>query len=101
MLEAAKLASEYLGDFPFSGFAQDVRTQDAVMRRLEILGEAAQRVSQRTKDGLPDFPWTTIRDLRNALAHEYDNIDLVDIWETLKFDLPGLIANLEQILGRE
>ena len=69
----------------------------ALIRLLEILGEAANRVTTATRAENPDIPWSQIVSLRNRLIHGYDTIDLDILWKILTDDLPLLIAQLKKI----
>lgn len=99
ILEAAKLAIEYIGGKTKEEFFSDSQCQDAVIRRLEIIGEAARRISEETRTAYPDLPWSDMVSMRNVMIHEYDDVDLVIVWETIKNDLPQLVELLEKILG--
>ena len=70
----------------------------ALMRLLEIVGEAAARVSADFKMSHPEIPWIQISGLRNRLIHGYDEVDFDILWNILQIDLPALISNLETIL---
>ncbi len=98
ILEAAKLALEYIGDKTREEFFEDLQCQDAVIRRLEIIGEAARRISEETRAAHPDLPWSDMVSMRNIMIHEYDDIDLAIVWETVNNDLTPLIDALEKIL---
>jgi len=69
----------------------------ALVRLLEVVGEAASRVSQATRRELSDIPWTQIVSLRNRLIHGYDAVDMDVLWEILTDDLPELIDQLARI----
>ncbi len=71
----------------------------ALTRLLEILGEAANRVPEDIRTQYPDLPWLQMIAVRNRLIHGYDNVDFDILWAIVKNDLPGLIAQLEEILG--
>jgi len=73
--------------------------QDAVIRRIEIIGEASNRIDQTLRDSYPDLPWSQMIGMRNLLIHEYDDVDPEIVWTTVKQDLPGLILNLQKIIG--
>lgn len=60
-----------------------------MLRRLEIIAEAAKRIDESIKEKNPHIPWAKINGLRNAIVHDYDEIDLKAIWDTVKNDLPG------------
>ena len=98
ILEAAKLALAYVSGKSKDEFLEDTQCQDAVVRRLEIIGEAAGRISDETKSALPDVPWKEMIGMRNVMIHEYDGIDMVIVWDTIKTNIPTLIASLEKIM---
>ncbi|MBF0427359.1 MAG: DUF86 domain-containing protein [Magnetococcales bacterium] len=100
MLVSAKLAVEYLEGTDKADFVTDVRTQDAVVRRLEIIGEASRRLSEHGRASLPDLPWHAMVSMRNLMIHEYDGVDYHMVWDTVKQDLPSLIQLLEKRLGK-
>ena len=97
ILESAKLALTYAGDKDGEDFFKDVQSQDSVIRRLEIIGEAAKRISEETKAASPYLPWSDMIGMRNIMIHEYDNVDLSMVLETVKRDLPQLIEEMEKI----
>jgi uncharacterized protein with HEPN domain len=66
------------------------RVQDAVVRNLEIIGEAAKNIPKDTKDKHKDVPWKQIIAMRNKVSHEYFGIDAVILWQTIKEDIPAL-----------
>jgi len=70
----------------------------ALVRLVEIVGEAAARVSNGTLERYPDIPWSEIVSLRNRLIHGYDEVDFDILWEIIRSDLPRLISRLEGIL---
>lgn len=74
--------------------------QLALTRLVEIIGEAASRVSHETRSRYPEIPWAEIIGMRNRLIHGYDFVDLNILWNTVKIDLPPLIEQLERILNR-
>ena len=71
-----------------------------LVKCIEIVGEAAGRVSAETRCQYPDIPWASIVAMRNRLIHVYFDIDLDRVWDTLTDDLPGLIRELEKLLPR-
>lgn len=70
MLDAARAVVEFTSGLRFEDFLQDRKTRNAVERNLEIIGEAARRVSEETRNNNPDIPWRSIVALRNIIAHE-------------------------------
>ncbi len=71
----------------------------AVVRLMEIVGEAANRVPREQRSKYPEIPWIQIISLRNRLIHGYDAIDYEILWQILNHDLPELVFSLERILG--
>ncbi|MDA8242312.1 MAG: DUF86 domain-containing protein [Nitrospiraceae bacterium] len=99
ILEAAKLAVSYIMGKSREEFLNDSQCQDAVIRRFEIIGEAARRISEDSRDANPELPWNEMIAMRNVMIHEYDDVDLPIVWETVKNNLPSLIAAIEKILA--
>jgi uncharacterized protein with HEPN domain len=71
----------------------------ALIRLVEIVGEASVKVSSETQAKYPSIPWPQVIGMRNRLIHGYDSVDLDVLWDTIEIDLPPLIAELEKILG--
>ena len=99
ILEAAKLVIEYASDKSKEGFLKDIQCQDAVVRRFAIIGEATRRISDEMKSSHPELPWNEMVGMRNVMVHEYDDIDMVIVWETIKKDIPALISSIEKIIS--
>jgi uncharacterized protein with HEPN domain len=70
----------------------------ALVRLVEIIGEAAGRVSQAGQAQSPNIPWREVIGMRNRLIHGYDSVDLNVLWDTVELDLPPLITQLEKVL---
>ena len=101
ILIAARKARKFLEGVTWEEFKRSELHQNAVMRALEIIGEAARRVSQQTRDAHPEIPWTQMIGMRNRLIHEYFRIDLAAVWDTVQNDLPGLIELIEPLVPPE
>jgi len=71
----------------------------AILKDLEIIGEAASRVSRETKEQYPLIPWDEIVGMRNRLIHGYFDVNLDVVWETISHDLPQLLAEIDSALG--
>jgi uncharacterized protein with HEPN domain len=83
ILAAARLAREYVEGKNRDEFLHDTQCQDATVRRLEIIGEAARRISDETRSRYPDLPWGEMIGMRNIMVHEYDLVDVTIVWDTL------------------
>jgi uncharacterized protein with HEPN domain len=79
--------------------SRDIMLDSAVRHQLEILGEAANAISQKTQKELPSIPWKQIIGLRNRLIHEYFDIDHDIIWQTIKEGLPPLVIEIQEYLS--
>lgn len=99
MLDHAREAAELLGDAGREDLGRDRVRQLALTRLVEIIGEAANRVSEDARLDAPEIPWPQIIGMRNRLIHGYDVIDYDLLWDTIANDLPPLIAALQDALG--
>ncbi len=97
ILRAARLSIEFLGGTNKPHFLKDTKTQSAVLHQLLLIGEAVKRLSDEFRDRHADVPWAEIAGMRNVLIHQYDDVDLEEVWRTLERDIPGLSAKLEAI----
>ena len=101
MLYAARDAVEFAGELSYAEFTRDRRHQLAILKSVEIVGEAASRVSAETRVSHPDVPWSEIVGMRNRLVHAYFDIDLSIVWDTVHINLPVLIVQLEPLAPPE
>ena len=101
MLVAARDAVAFANGLSFEEFARDRRNQLAILKSVEIVGEAASRVSLETMEVHSAIPWREIVGMRNRLVHAYFDIDLRLVWDTVHQDLPALIARLDPLVPPE
>jgi uncharacterized protein with HEPN domain len=102
MLMAIDRIENYVANLDRRTFDADTRTQDAVIRNLEVLGEAARNVLQHDPAFVaahPDVPWARAYRMRNALSHGYAEVDLGAVWNTVQMNVPSLKAQLKVLLG--
>ena len=99
MLDAAREAVSFAAGRTRADLDRDRMLNLSLAHLLEIVGEAARRVSPEAREAYPVIPWLDISDMRNRLAHGYEDINLDMVWQVLKEDLPPLIAELERILA--
>ena len=98
IFEAGKIIREYVSKKSRDDFLRDSLCQDAVIRRLEIIGEAARRISEKTQQSFPELPWGEMIGMQNRLIHKYDDLDVEILWDTVTRDIPDLIEKLDPIL---
>lgn len=99
ILEAIETIGQYVSGFSEDQFEADKKTVDAVVRNLEIIGEAAGRLTDDVKEKYPDTEWGKIVGLRNRIIHEYFGIDLKIVWTILEQDIPRLKESLKKVPG--
>lgn len=80
-------------------FAATRMIQDAVIRNLEVLGEAVKNLSSTLRDNHPEIPWQRIAGLRDILIHQYFGVDLGSVWGVVEHRLPDLKQNIEHLLN--
>jgi uncharacterized protein with HEPN domain len=95
MLQSAELIMTYTAQCENTEFMENVQLQDAVIRRLLIIAEAARRVSDATRQTLPNISWQEINGMRNRLVHDYDDVNLNIVWEVVQSEIPQLIETLK------
>lgn len=98
ILESIQLIENYAYDLTLQEFQKNRALQDAIIRRLEIIGEAVKNLGGPFKTKYPEIPWKSMAGMRDILIHEYFDIDLSLTWSVVKRELPSIKKRLEQIL---
>jgi len=80
---------------------KDIKTQDAVVRNLEITEEAIKNISEELKKKYPKIPWKDLAGIRDKLIHHHFGVNLDIVWNIVKEELPGIVLQLEEILKTE
>lgn len=97
ILECIEIIERYVRNTKKSSFMKSVQKQDAVIRRIEIIGEATEHLSKEIKDRYPGIPWQRIAGMRDMLIHEYFGVDLELTWNVAKKDIPRLKKQIVKI----
>ena len=97
ILRASRKSIEFLGSLSLDEFIRDEKTGFAIVRALEIVGEAAKRIPPEVRDRHPEIPWRSMAGIRDKLIHDYVSVNWEIVWRTVKEDLPPLIPALEAI----
>jgi uncharacterized protein with HEPN domain len=95
MLENAQRAIEFTKGMRYETFAKDDKTVYAVIRAVEIIGEAAANIPDEVRAKYPNVPWREVKGMRNKLVHQYFGINMEVVWQTIHEDLPVLIEALK------
>jgi len=92
ILKAGRLVVRFRGDAEKAAFLDDPKTQSAVIHQLLVLGEAVKRLSESFRLAHPEVPWRMIAGMRDRLIHQYDAVDLDEVWKTARQDVPDLLV---------
>lgn len=98
ILDAMDKAEALVEGVTYDQFAGDFRINFAVVRALEIIGEATKRLPMNLRQAYPDIPWRGMAGLRDRIVHEYDTVDLEILWAVVKSEIPHLRPQIQQII---
>jgi uncharacterized protein with HEPN domain len=100
ILDAIKKIEKYIRDIDEESFKKNDLIQDGVIRQIEIIGEAAKRLSNEITGQSPNIPWQDITGMRDKLIHDYFGVDIDTVWLAAKKDIPQLKEEIKQIIEK-
>jgi len=90
----------FVAGMNFQEFLKDRKTINAVIRSLEVMGEAVKKIPSEIRNKYPEIPWKYMAGMRDKLIHEYHGVDLEIVWEVIKKEIPPLKVKFEEILKK-
>jgi uncharacterized protein with HEPN domain len=97
--EAIRRITSYTSEMSYETFMVDTKTQDAVIRNLEIMGEATKNISSTLRAKYPLLPWKGMAGIRDRLIHNYFGVNLDIVWSVVSTELPDLARQIDTLLG--
>ncbi len=98
ILEAIEKIEEFIQDLNYKNFCQDDKTSSAVIRKLEIIGEASKNIPPKIRDKFAEIPWKEMAGMRDRLIHFYMGVDYELIWDAIKVKIPSIKKILKKFL---
>ena len=99
--EAIQRIAAYTEGMAYEQFVKDSKTQDAVIRNLEVIGEATKNLSNPLRKMYPQIPWKDLAGMRDKMIHHYFGINYEIVWTIAKEELPGLLPEIEDTMTKE
>ncbi len=100
ILGSLALIIDYVKDIDEDGFSANIQLQDAVIRRLEIIGEAAKQVPEHFREAHSHIPWREMAGLRDVLIHQYFGVNISRVWKVISGDLVTLKTDLTPLVDQ-
>jgi len=101
ILQAARRIREGVAGIAKEDFLKEWMRHSAIVRQIEIIGEATKRLSEEFKGSHPEIPWRSMAGMRDVVIHGYDHVDLEEVWKVAEADIPKLITMLEPLVPPE
>ncbi len=97
--DAVQSIEEFVSDMTYEEFISDKKTYFAVIRCIEIIGEATKNILDPEREKYPDIPWKDMAGMRDKVIHHYFGVDLKVVWKTIKEDIPSIQPKISEILN--
>ncbi|GBE37804.1 MAG TPA: DUF86 domain-containing protein [Nitrospirae bacterium] len=101
IINAAEQIEEFIADIDKRQFEESALVQSAVIRQIEVIGEATKRLSQTFTSEHPEIPWKNMAGMRDILIHAYDHVDIDELWNAASASIPALLKKIRAIIADE
>ena len=101
IVESIEKIQRYIKGLSYDEFCESEIVIDAVLRNLEVIGEAGTKVPKEVQEAYPQVPWRLMKGMRNILIHEYFGVDLEIVWKTIQESLPDLQVTIQKALSEQ
>ena len=98
IIDAMDKAVFFVEGMTYEQFKEDIKTHYAVVRSIEIIGEATKRLPMMIRERYPDIPWKDMAGMRDIIIHGYDNINQKIVWDVVKRDIPRIKPLIQQVI---
>jgi uncharacterized protein with HEPN domain len=101
ILDSVDEIGDFIKGMSLDEFAGDKKTINAVLRSIEVMGEASRKIPEEIRLRYPQVPWRKMTGMRDKLIHEYHGVDIETVWQTLGEDIPPLKEKIQEVIDKE
>ena len=101
ILDSINDIGDFIAGMSPEAFTRDKKTINAVLRSIEVMGEASRNIPEETRQQYPQIPWRKMAGMRDKLIHEYHGVDIDTVWQTLHEDIPPLKDMIQEVIDRQ
>ncbi len=98
IVDSINIIRQYTANTSKDELATDLKTQDAVLRRITIIGEATKRLSTEFRSQHSSIPWKEIAGMRDVITHDYDEVNINEVWDVVCHDLPKFLEDIQPLM---